>query len=60
VIRGRPRHEIPALADDVGADLIVLARHGSGGVRHAVMGSTTEAVLRAAHCPVVVLPAAES
>src|SRR5690606_31329747 len=44
VVRGRPRVEIPAVARDVGADLIVLARHGSGRMRGA-WGSTSEAVL---------------
>jgi nucleotide-binding universal stress UspA family protein len=57
VVRGRPRAEIVAVAADVGADLLVLARHGSGGLRNAFMGSTTEGVLRAATCPVLVLPA---
>jgi glycine betaine transporter len=58
VVRGRPRHEIVAVAADIGADLIVLARHGSSGIRHAFMGSTAESVLRHAACPVLVLPPA--
>ena len=58
VVRGRPRHEIVAVAADQGADLIVLARHGSSGIRHAFMGSTAESVLRHAACPVLVLPPA--
>lgn len=57
VVRGKPREEIGSVAADVGADLIVLARHGSGGLRGAFLGSTSEAVLRTAPCPVVVLPA---
>ena len=56
VVRGHPRQEIPAVALDRGADCIVMARHGSGGLKNALLGSTTEAVLRIAHCPVVVLP----
>jgi nucleotide-binding universal stress UspA family protein len=60
VVRGRPRHEIAAVAADIGADLIVLARHGSSGIRHAFMGSTAEGVLRHARCPVLVLPPPES
>jgi nucleotide-binding universal stress UspA family protein len=58
VVRGRPRQEIVAVATDLGADLIVLARHGSSGIRHAFMGSTAEGVLRHARCPVIVLPPA--
>lgn len=56
VVRGRPRHEIVAVAADWEADLVVLARHGSGRLSNAVMGSTSEAVLRGATCPVIVLP----
>ena len=56
VVRGRPRHEIVAVAADWGADLVVLARHGSGNLRNTFMGSTSEAVLRHAPCPVMVLP----
>ncbi len=56
VVRGRPRREIAAVAADLGADLIVLARHGSSGLRSVFMGSTAEGVLRDAHCPVLVLP----
>jgi nucleotide-binding universal stress UspA family protein len=56
VVRGRPRQEIAALATDIGADLVVLARHGSSGLRSAFMGSTAEGVLHGSHCPVLVLP----
>ena len=56
VVRGRPRREIVAVAADWGADLIVLARHGSGNLRNTFMGSTSESVLRHAPCPVMVLP----
>lgn len=56
VARGRPAAEIPALAREVGADLIVVARHGSGALRHAFMGNVVEALVRSASCPVLVLP----
>lgn len=59
VVRGHPRQEIVAVAEDQGADCIVMARHGSGGLKNALLGSTTEAVLRVAPCPVVVLPRPE-
>jgi len=58
VVRGRPKQEIVAVAADLHADLIVLARHGSSGIRHAFMGSTAEGVLRHAPCPVLILPPA--
>ena len=56
VARGRPAAEIPAMAQEVGADVIVVARHGSGALRHAFMGNVVEALVRAAPCPVLVLP----
>ena len=54
--RGRPRVEIPAMARDVGASLIVISSHGGGGLRSALLGSTTDAVLHDAPCPVLLLP----
>ncbi|HVS01854.1 MAG TPA: universal stress protein [Thermoanaerobaculia bacterium] len=56
VVAGRPKLEIVAVAAEIGADLVVLARHGVSGLRTALMGSTTESVLRTAPCPVLVLP----
>ncbi len=40
------------------ADLLVLGSHGHGRIFHAVLGSVAEACIRAATCPVVVVPAA--
>ncbi|MCE7901749.1 MAG: universal stress protein [Gammaproteobacteria bacterium PRO9] len=53
VLVGRPAAEIVSDAREHGADLIVMATHGHGGVRHLLLGSTTEAVLRQATCPVL-------
>jgi nucleotide-binding universal stress UspA family protein len=39
-----------------GADLLVLGSHGHGRLFHAVLGSVTEACIRRAACPVVVIP----
>jgi nucleotide-binding universal stress UspA family protein len=38
------------------ADLIVLGSHGHSRVRHTVLGSVSEACIRMAACPVVVIP----
>lgn len=56
VVRGRPAAEIPAMARELGADLILVARHGAGALRHAFMGNVVEALVRSAPCPVLVLP----
>jgi universal stress protein A len=38
------------------ADLIVMATHGRGGLRHLIRGSVTEYVHRASRCPVFIVP----
>ena len=38
------------------ADLIVMATQGAGGIRSALLGSTAEAVVKQAPCPVLLLP----
>jgi nucleotide-binding universal stress UspA family protein len=48
-------HEIVALAEDIGAGLIVMGSRGHGGIRRALMGSVSDAVVRHAHCPVLVV-----
>jgi nucleotide-binding universal stress UspA family protein len=41
------------------ADLIVIATHGHTGLKHVLLGSTAEYVVRHASCPVLVVPAHE-
>lgn len=56
--RGDPDAVIPAYADEIGADLIVIGRRGTGfmdEVRAAVIGSVTEGVIRKSPCPVMVV-----
>lgn len=50
---GRPADEIVAYAKESGARLIVMPTHGYSGVKHVLLGSTTESVLRHASCPVL-------
>jgi nucleotide-binding universal stress UspA family protein len=52
---GRVAPEIVALAEDIGAGLIVIGSRGRGGIRRALMGSASDAVVRHAHCPVLVV-----
>jgi nucleotide-binding universal stress UspA family protein len=52
---GKVALEIVALAEELGADLIVMCSRGLGGVRRALMGSVSDSVVRHAHCPVLVV-----
>ncbi|MBX3155263.1 MAG: universal stress protein [Deltaproteobacteria bacterium] len=51
---GKPSEEILSLARDVGADLVFVGSHGKSGVERFLLGSTSERVVREAHCPVIV------
>lgn len=52
---GDPGHEIVAFADEIEAGLIIVSSHGRAGLRHLLLGSVAERVVRLAHCPVLVL-----
>jgi nucleotide-binding universal stress UspA family protein len=52
---GRSFHEIADAARTRRADLIIISTHGYTGLKHAVLGSTTERVVRHAPCPVLVV-----
>lgn len=51
---GRPYQQIISLAREIDADLIVLSTRGHSGLRHLLLGSTAERVVRGAPCPVLV------
>jgi len=53
VLVGRPAKEIVTYADKQNATMIVMTTHGYSGVKHLLLGSTTEEVLRHATCPVL-------
>ncbi len=52
---GVPADEIVRIAKETGADMIVLGTHGWTGIRHLLMGSVAEKVVKGAHCPVLVV-----
>jgi universal stress protein A len=52
---GRSCEEIVNAAKSVNADIIVIATHGHTGLKHVLLGSTTELVVRHADCPVLVV-----
>lgn len=51
---GHPYQEIIGLAREIAADLIVLSTRGHSGLKHLLLGSTAERVVRGAPCPVLV------
>jgi len=50
---GEPATEIVAFALESHQDLLVVGSHGRTGLRHALLGSTAERVVRRAGCPVL-------
>ena len=55
LMMGEVAREIVHLAEDLRAGLIVMGSRGRGGIRRALMGSVSDAVVRHAHCPVMVV-----
>ena len=51
---GRPWRAIVHVAEEEGADLVAVARHGAHEAGDGILGSTTDRVLRHAPCPVLV------
>lgn len=54
VVSGRPFEEICKLAGRIEANLIVLPTRGLGRLKHVLLGSTAERVVRLAPCPVLI------
>jgi nucleotide-binding universal stress UspA family protein len=51
--------EICRAADEIGADLIIMGTHGRTGLRHMVLGSVAEKVVRKAAQPVLTVRSRE-
>ena len=52
---GAAYDEICKAARELEADMIIIATHGRTGLKHILLGSTTERVVRHAPCPVLVV-----
>jgi universal stress protein A len=50
---GVPAGEIVRFAQAQGVDLIVMGTHGWTGIKHLILGSTAENLVRSADCPVL-------
>jgi nucleotide-binding universal stress UspA family protein len=53
---GIPAERLAELADDEGADLIVVGSRGRGVFKAAFLGSVSNSLIGIARCPVLVVP----
>lgn len=60
LVQGFPVEKILQEVERLGADLIVMGSHGRSALRHLLVGSVTDGVLREAKCPVLVVPSLEA
>ena len=54
-----PAEVIARTAEEIGADLVVMGTRGLAGLKHVLLGSIAERVLRLAPCPVLTVKAPE-
>ncbi len=52
---GRPARAVAEIAKELATDLIVISTHGYTGLKHALLGSNAETIVRHAPCPVLVV-----
>ncbi|MBL8797556.1 MAG: universal stress protein [Planctomycetia bacterium] len=57
LVEGDPAAEVMRIADEIGADVIVMGTHGRTGLGRLLMGSVAEQVVRKATCPVLTVKA---
>lgn len=55
VLEGPPAASLAEYVSSSGADLLVIATHGLTGLRHLLLGSVTEKLVRSVTCPVLTL-----
>lgn len=59
LLHGWAPEEVTRFASEEGFDLIVMGTHGRRGIKHLVLGSVAERVVRTAHCPVLTVRSSE-
>lgn len=55
VLGEHPAAMLMAMAEESAYDLIALSTHGRGGLKRLLLGSVADKVLRASHCPVLIV-----
>ena len=56
ILLGHPAERLADLADDEGADVIVVGSRGRGAFKAAFLGSVSNSLVGVARCPVLVVP----
>lgn len=59
IVEGNVADEIIRYANENGIDLIAMSTHGRGGLGRLVFGSVSDAVLRSAACPLLLIRSQE-
>jgi nucleotide-binding universal stress UspA family protein len=59
MVTGPTVESVLSAADTIGADWLVLGRHGRTGLAHLLLGSVSEAIARRSSRPVIVVPPVE-
>ncbi len=57
---GEAAREVVNLAEEIGTGLIAVGSRGRGKAKRTLMGSVSDAVVRHAHCPVLVVRESKS
>jgi nucleotide-binding universal stress UspA family protein len=55
ILSGAPATEVVETAKELDVDMIVVSTHGHTGLKHVLLGSVAEHVVRTAPCPVLVV-----
>jgi nucleotide-binding universal stress UspA family protein len=53
IVEGMPYAEVNRIAEEEGADMVVMGTHGRTGVKHLLLGSVAERVVRTSKIPVL-------
>ncbi|MFK7984898.1 MAG: universal stress protein [Sandaracinaceae bacterium] len=56
LVEGAPAAEVARLAEEHDSDLVVMGTHGRTGLRHLLIGSVAERVVRTCPVPVLTVP----
>ncbi|MEC7522763.1 MAG: universal stress protein [Myxococcota bacterium] len=59
LVEGIPYKEVVRMTEELDADLVVMGTHGRTGLKHLLLGSVAERVVRSSKVPVITVPTGE-